>query len=154
MVSDSRPQIESFRLHAPLLRTGVRDHPMFDSDLLWCHLKIYAEGGENDLHAHPKEDHAFLVLEGSARFENGAGEELPVGKFDGVFVPRGALYRFTNSGEGNLVMLRIGAGSNSHAPGKGDERTGPDGQPMAFNPSQIARPRYEERPDWFGGSRR
>jgi mannose-6-phosphate isomerase-like protein (cupin superfamily) len=115
------------------------------------HVKVYAEGGENDLHAHPREDHAFVVLEGAARFFDGSGRAVDLAPYDGVLVPRGALYRFCNAGDGNLVMLRVGAGSNARELGKQDERVGPDGRPLAFNPSQVASGANlaVERGDWF-----
>ena len=53
-------------------------------------------------------------------------------------MPKGTYYRFQNTGDENLVMLRVGLGSNSRLPGKQDERVGPDGLPMRGNPSQVA----------------
>lgn len=130
---------EVIELRAPFLDAGAQDTPIFQSDLMWLHLKVYAEGGENDLHCHPKEEHAFIVLEGQATFQNRNDDELVVGRYQGVRLRKGVLYRFHNSGTGNLVMLRIGAGSNNHLPGKADERRGPDGAPLLDNPSQRGR---------------
>ena len=124
-----RPVASSFRVRGPLLSKGVLDTELFRTDGLWGHLKMYAEGGENTLHAHPLEDHAFIVLDGKARFFDEAGNEFVVARYDGFLIPKGALYRFQNIGEGNLVMLRVGTGSDFHQPGKSDERMDPDGNP-------------------------
>jgi quercetin dioxygenase-like cupin family protein len=35
---------------------------------MWVVLKTYAADGENGLHAHPSEDHTFVVLQGEAPF--------------------------------------------------------------------------------------
>jgi mannose-6-phosphate isomerase-like protein (cupin superfamily) len=119
----------SFRVQGPLLTKGVLDTELFSTDGLWCHLKVYAGGGENTLHAHPLEDHAFIVLEGQAVFSDGEGGSFVANRYDGFVIPKGALYCFRNTGEGNLVMLRVGSGSDFHKPGKMDERKDPDGKP-------------------------
>jgi len=110
---------------------------------LWLRLKVYASGGENGLHAHEKEDHAFFVLQGEATFHIGEDEEeVRVGPFEGMMVPKGALYRFASSGPGNLVMLRSGGAQQDGGP----ERPMRDGM-RDFRPSAR---RYgsdgEERP--------
>jgi mannose-6-phosphate isomerase-like protein (cupin superfamily) len=149
----SEVRIQPFELTAPLLERGVQDTPLFETDELWGHLKVYAEGGENDLHAHPFEDHAFVVLRGEAMFWDGSGDQVAVRPYQGILVPRGAHYRFQNVGEGNLVMLRVGAGSNSHVPERRGERVGVDGRPLPFNPTQ--RDSGTERPvesgEFFAG---
>lgn len=76
---------------------------------LWLHSKVYSRGGENALHAHPREDHMFFVLQGAATFHFGDGASQAVGQWEGVLVPKGVLYRFVSEGSDNLVMLRIGA---------------------------------------------
>jgi mannose-6-phosphate isomerase-like protein (cupin superfamily) len=146
--------IEPFEVTAPLLERGVQDTPLFTTDELWGHLKVYAEGGENDLHAHPHEDHAFVVLQGEAMFWNRAGDQVAVRRYQGILVPRGAYYRFQNTGEGNLVMLRVGAGSNSHLSERRTERLGVDGRPMTFNPMQRASGTElpVESGEFFGGT--
>jgi mannose-6-phosphate isomerase-like protein (cupin superfamily) len=132
---------EVFTLRAPLLESGNMDTPLYTTESMWAHVKVYAEGGENDLHAHPLEEHSFIVLDGEATFVDGDGKETQVGRNEGILLPKGALYRFCNTGTGNLVMLRIGVGSNSRLPGKADERRGPDGKPMTNNPSNVAKNR-------------
>ena len=93
----------------PLLAEGNTMDLLARAPGLWAHLKVYADGGENALHAHGAEDHLFFVLDGSATFTDGNGIETVVGRYEGMVVPRDALYMFRCSGEGNLVMIRIGA---------------------------------------------
>jgi mannose-6-phosphate isomerase-like protein (cupin superfamily) len=94
---------------AAVLSEGHWSKALAMSDNLWVRVKVYASGGENGLHAHATEDHAFFVLQGSAVFNNSDGDDIPVRAFEGVMVPKGAFYRFASSGEENLVMLRVGA---------------------------------------------
>jgi mannose-6-phosphate isomerase-like protein (cupin superfamily) len=150
VLTDTKAQV--FSLKAPLLSSGNSDTEVYTTDLMWVHVKVYAEGGENDLHAHPAEEHSFVVLDGEATFVDGDGVETRVRKHEGILLPKGSYYRFINTGDVNLVMLRIGAGSNSRLPGKADERRGPDGQPMRNNPSNVARGRTKAVPtgEFFG----
>lgn len=53
-----------FHLTAPLPSTGRTNQVLGATDMLSVVLKTYAEGGENELHAHPNEDHVFVVLQG------------------------------------------------------------------------------------------
>ena len=57
-----------FSLKGQLLEQGRTDSVLAATDDLTIRLKIYASGGENELHAHPHEDHSFMILQGSARF--------------------------------------------------------------------------------------
>jgi uncharacterized cupin superfamily protein len=78
--------------------------------LLTVLVKVYASGGENRMHAHVYEDHSFIVLEGEATFHFDDDANTRVLKpFEGVMLPKGAYYRFESTGQGNLVMLRVGA---------------------------------------------
>jgi mannose-6-phosphate isomerase-like protein (cupin superfamily) len=108
--STTTPQAHFFDLEAPLLAQGRFDQVVAATDLLKLRIKVYASGGENALHMHPREDHAFVVLQGEATFFIGSEEAVRVvGKYQGVMLPRGTLYRFECSSEENLVMLRTGA---------------------------------------------
>ena len=78
------------------------------------------------------------MLDGEATFVDGDEEETKVTRNEGILLPKGTYYRFRNTGDSNLVMLRIGCGSNSRLPGKADERRGLDGAPLRNNPSQVA----------------
>ena len=138
------PKAQVLTLRAQLLEKGRADTPIAVLDSMWMHLKVYAEGGENAVHSHPKEDHAFIVMDGQATFYDHAGNETEVTKYQGVLLPRGVLYRFQSSGDTNLVMLRIGAGSNPFLHAQ-DSRLGPDGLPLpgdakANDPSGMGGP--------------
>ncbi len=71
-VVDARPSF--FRLEAQLPKQGRTDTPVAASDKIWVVLKTYAADGENGLHAHPNEDHTFIVLQGEATFYGPNGE--------------------------------------------------------------------------------
>ena len=124
----------------PLLASGSTLDYLGGAENLWLHAKVFAGGGENALHEHVSEDHAFFVVQGSARFEFGDLQSVSVGVLDGVIVPKGTLYRFEAVGEENLVMLRVGgaqlaadAGPRTvyGAPAGVLGRNGPDGRPLA-----------------------
>lgn len=111
---------------APVLSGGRFDRVVAKSDDLSMRVKVYAEGGENVIHAHLAEDHVFLVLAGQATFHLGKDEkEVAVGQYEGVFLPKGAFYWFQSSGEENLVMFRVGAGARYDG-----DRMGADGGPL------------------------
>jgi len=112
---------------SPVLSEGRLDIPVGRAEGFGVRVKLYAEGGENATHAHLNEDHVFLVVGGEATFYLGRnGEETVVARPNqGVFLPRGAYYRFLSSGDENLVMLRVG-----HQTQAGDARVGADGQPL------------------------
>ena len=98
-----------FHLRAQLPLQGRTDTPMAATDRMWVVLKTYAHDGENELHAHPNEDHVFLVLQGEADFYGPKEETRRVKKFDGILLPRGTFYWFRAVGTEPLVMARVGA---------------------------------------------
>jgi mannose-6-phosphate isomerase-like protein (cupin superfamily) len=103
-------QAQTFNLTTPYLRQGITSDERARSDLLTVLIKVYASGGENRMHAHVHEDHSFIVLEGEATFHFDGEDNARVLKpYEGVMLPRGAYYRFESTGQGNLVMLRVGA---------------------------------------------
>ena len=128
----SPPKAEVFSLKTPYLSVGRTTEFVANTDLMSVAIKVYAEGGENALHTHLHEDHAFVVLEGEATFWDRAGTETVVGKYQGICLPRGAFYYFKSTGDTNLVLLRVGANDTSW---HGDTRMGPDGKPL---PSRSA----------------
>ena len=65
-----------FKLEAQLPQQGRTDTPVAASEKMWVVLKTYAADGENGLHAHPNEDHTFVVLHGEAKFY-GPNHETP-----------------------------------------------------------------------------
>lgn len=95
----------------PLLEQGTTYDPLATAENLWMSIKVYASGGENALHSHGGEDHAFIVLQGKATFTFGDGRETVVGKYEGVMIPKNALYKFQADESENLVLLRVGAGA-------------------------------------------
>ena len=96
--------------NTPLLQQGTIYDPLATAENLWVNLKVYASGGENALHSHGGEDHAFIVLQGKATFTFGDGRTAVVGQHEGVMIPRNGLYKFVADEAENLVMLRVGGG--------------------------------------------
>jgi mannose-6-phosphate isomerase-like protein (cupin superfamily) len=101
-----------------------------ETENLWIHTKINYEGGENEIHTHLDEDHAFIVLEGQMSVFDENGGEIRVGRYQGVMIPKGAYYRYLNTGDGNLVVLRVGAGVKGQKQGGDEMRVRPDGRPL------------------------
>jgi len=117
-----------FNVAGQLLARGCTDTPLAATEDLSIRLKIYAEGGENELHAHPGEDHSFIVLQGQVRFFDPDGEETVLGANQGIMLPRGNMYWFTAIEGEPLVMLRIGSPNYQKLPEI--DRTDADGNPM------------------------
>ncbi len=101
-----------FHMTAPLPKQGRTNQMLGATDHMHIVLKTYASGGENEIHAHPGEDHLFVVLQGRARFRGPNGEQRVVEKHDCALVPAMALYSFIAEGDEHLVMLRIGAATD------------------------------------------
>lgn len=118
-------QAKVVQLKTQLVKEGHTRYLLAETDLMTLRIHCYAPGiGENALHAHTKEDHIFLVLQGKAQFTTGReGKNLITAeKNHAVVLPAGCYYQFCNSGSDSLVMARIGAGSD-----KADQRLNPDG---------------------------
>src|ERR1700756_4062494 len=98
-----------FALRAQLLDQGRTDTVVAAAEDLIVRMKVYASGGENELHAHTGEDHTFMVLQGSARFYGPEGEEVDIGPYQGIMLPKGAYYRFHATSKEPLVMIRVGS---------------------------------------------
>jgi mannose-6-phosphate isomerase-like protein (cupin superfamily) len=112
--ADGKAQIlaQVFRLRTPLLSEG-RSHTILasskaDTGAMNVAIKCYAEGGENEFHAHAKEDHTFIVLQGRARFSQPDQPARELGRNEGILLPAGALYKFEVASGEPLVLLRIG----------------------------------------------
>ena len=97
-----------FSLKGQLLEQGRTDTVLAATDDLTIRLKIYASGGENELHAHPHEDHSFMILQGSAKFFGPNEEEIDLKQWEGIMLPRGNLYKFYATSKEPLVMIRVG----------------------------------------------
>ena len=99
-------------MRTPLLSQG-RSHTILasskaDTGAMNVAIKCYAEGGENEFHAHGKEDHTFIVLQGRARFYQPDQPARVLGRNEGILIPAGALYKFEVASEEPLVLLRVG----------------------------------------------
>ncbi len=107
----SEPMAQVFDLKTQLLSGGKLTDVKCRTDMMTVAMKCHAEGGENSLHAHVREDHVFVVLQGEATFHIGRDEqEVVLHAHQGMLIPRGAYYRFESTGKENLVQLRVGAG--------------------------------------------
>jgi mannose-6-phosphate isomerase-like protein (cupin superfamily) len=124
------PVAQPFSLRIERLSAGKSEALLGQADELEMRIKVYAEGGENELHAHLDHDHSFVVLDGEATFYDADGTATVIGKNRGIMLPRGTHYRFCNSGEGNLVLLRAGGG-----------RKPPEGYARAIGKSGPGTPR-------------
>jgi mannose-6-phosphate isomerase-like protein (cupin superfamily) len=110
--TDVPVQAQTFRLRTPLLSQG-RSHTILasskaDTGAMNIAIKCYAEGGENEFHAHAKEDHTFIILAGRARFYQPDQPARELGRNEGILLPAGALYKFEVASEEPLVLLRVG----------------------------------------------
>ena len=104
-----RSQPTVFGLQARLPTQGRADMPMAGTETMSVVLKAYASGGENEIHAHPNEDHIFVLLQGSAHFYNHEQDFGTLHAHQGIMIPRGAYYMFEAGVEEPLVMLRVGS---------------------------------------------
>ena len=105
----AQPKAEIFSLNTPYLSAGRITSLVAKTENLWIHTKVNAAGGENALHAHTDEDHAFVVLEGEVTFFDKDDNGTVLKPFEGIMIPKGAYYRYLNTGSGNLIVVRIGA---------------------------------------------
>ena len=122
--TEVEPQL--YRLRTPLLSQGRLDTVVAQTDVMQVRMKCYAAGGENALHAHPAEDHTFVILAGQARFWGKDGEIGTLGRNQGIMLPRGCYYRFESCGAEPLVLLRVGAKTERVEV----TRIAPDGRPL------------------------
>lgn len=126
MVAEASLKAETFSLKSQRLSEGRTDRVLAATDQLKLRIKVYAEGGENGLHAHHDEDHSFVVLDGQATFYDKDETSTVVNRYEGIMLPKGTFYRFLSSGDTNLVLLRVGAGRRSD----GNFRLGLNGVPL------------------------
>ena len=124
------PKAQLFSLKTPYMQQGRVTQTVAKTDNMWIAVKINAEGGENEIHTHLNQDHAFIVLEGEMSVFDENDVEIKVKPMQGINLPKGAYYRYLNTGEGNLVVLRFGAYTPDR-PSKGEAvRLMPDGTPI------------------------
>jgi mannose-6-phosphate isomerase-like protein (cupin superfamily) len=127
---DEKPHTQLFSLRTPYMKQGRITQLVAETENMWIHTKINFEGGENEIHTHLDEDHSFIVLEGQMSVFDEKGNELKVGKYQGVMIPKGAYYRYLNTGPENLVVIRVGAGVKGQKQGGQEMRVRPDGKPL------------------------
>ncbi len=126
-----KPKTQKFSLRTPYMKQGRTTQLVAETENMWIHTKINYEGGENEIHTHLDEDHSFIVLEGQMSVFDENGNEIKVEKHQGVMIPKGAYYRYLNTGKENLVVLRIGAGIKGQSKqGGAAMRVRPDGKPL------------------------
>jgi mannose-6-phosphate isomerase-like protein (cupin superfamily) len=125
-----KPHSQKFSLRTPYMKQGRVTQLVAETGNMWIHTKINYEGGENEIHAHLDEDHAFIVLEGQMSVFDEKGNELKVEKYQGVMIPKGAYYRYLNTSKENLVVIRVGAGIKGKPQGGVEMRIRPDGKPL------------------------
>ena len=127
--TQANPHYSTFSIKGPYLSEGRVNIDLARSELLWLSLKVNAEGGENAIHTHVHEDHSFIVLEGEVTFYDDKGGETTLGQYEGIMIPKGAFYRYLNTGGRNLFLLRIGA-KDQNVDVQGETRRKPDGTPI------------------------
>jgi mannose-6-phosphate isomerase-like protein (cupin superfamily) len=137
-------EAQTFELKTPYLKTGRSHNVLAQTDLMNVAIKYYYEGGENALHAHPTEDHVFIVLDGEATFYDKEGKATVLAKGKGILLPKGYTYRFHNTGGEPLIILRFGADKENTSV----IRTGIKGESI---PSQSRENNYVE-PEPIEGS--
>jgi mannose-6-phosphate isomerase-like protein (cupin superfamily) len=125
-----KPQSQKFSLKTPYMKQGRITQLVAETENMRIHTKINYEGGENEIHTHLDEDHSFIVLEGQMSVFDEKGNELKIDKHQGVLIPKGAYYRYLNTGKENLVVIRVGAGIKGKAQGGEAMRVRPDGKPL------------------------
>lgn len=122
----AKDEAQWFNMRVPLLDQGRMDTEICRAAGMTARIKVYASGGENELHCHKNQDHMFVILQGSARFVDKNGGTHDVKKHEGVMLPAGCYYWFNATSEEPLVMLRVDNQSVA-----GDDRLNLDGKPMA-----------------------
>ena len=128
--AETKPRTQKFSLRTPYMKQGRITQLVAETENMWIHTKINYEGGENEIHTHLDEDHSFIVLEGQMSVFDEKGNEIKVEKHQGVMIPKGAYYRYLNTGKENLVVIRVGAGIKGKAQGGVEMRVRPDGKPL------------------------
>ena len=107
---DSR--IKLFRYRRPELKPNRNRAfvPMVRSDIMYAHVQVIREGGEQELHSHGALDGFWFVLGGTAKFY---GEDdvllAELGPHEGIFIPKNALYWFEAVGDEPLELLQVEA---------------------------------------------
>ena len=133
MATKTIPQAQTFDLKKlELLSQGRTTEILAQSDMVTITGKVYAEGGENALHTHAKQDHGFLVVAGEATFHDENDQLRVCGQFEGILLPAGSFYWFQSTGDTNLVMMRFAGelAPGQNTPDRRDDRVALDGHQL------------------------
>jgi mannose-6-phosphate isomerase-like protein (cupin superfamily) len=122
LAQETEPTVFALRAQLPI--QGRTDIPLAATEQFTVVLKTYASGGENTLHAHPNEDHSFIVMQGTARFHGKDGVIDTLDKNQGILIPAEVLYWFEAVSEEQLVMLRVGTRLSGAADGQARVNSG------------------------------
>ena len=133
---DEKPHAQVFSLRTPYMKQGRITQLVAETENMWIHTKINFEGGDNEIHTHLDEDHSFIVLEGRMSVFDENGNEQKIEKYQGIMIPKGAYYRYLNTGSENLVAIRVGAGVKGQKQGGTEMRVRPDGKPLLANSAE------------------
>ena len=98
-----------FKLRTQLMKEGRNNKTIVKTDHMRISLKCYAGGGENGLHNHSDQDHAHMIMQGSAVFYGARGEEIHCSQYEGVLLPAHSYYRFQATSKEPLVIMRVSA---------------------------------------------
>src|SRR5437870_10395480 len=99
-------QAKVVQLKTQLVKEGHTRNMLAETNLMTLRIHCYAPGiGENALHSHTKEDHIFLVLQGTAQFNTGRDGKTIVnaGRNNAVVLPAGCYYQLWTSGDGPRI---------------------------------------------------
>jgi len=102
-------EAKTFELKTPMLKQGTSHINLAGTDLMGIALKVYAEGGENALHTHPGEDHAFIILDGEMTLYDKDEKTTVLKRGEGIMIPSGWYYWFKSSGGKPLTFLKLSA---------------------------------------------
>ena len=109
MENGKQTEAKMVKLRTQLVKEGHTRNLLAETDLMTLRIHCYAPGiGENALHSHTKEDHIFVVLEGTAEFNTGRDGKtvLNANKHQAIVLPAGCYYQFRNSGKAAYVAVR------------------------------------------------
>lgn len=121
--ADANIDPEIIALRTQLASKGHTKHLLAKTDMMTMHIHCYApKGGENDLHAHVKEDHIFVCLQGEAVFRGKRGQLPALKKHQAIFIPRGCFYCFSNETEEPCILLRFGASPEGYGSARVDSQ--------------------------------
>ena len=146
LILNTKPTV--FSLKGQMLMQGRTDSVLAATDNLTIRLKVYASGGENELHAHPYEDHSFMILQGSARFFGPENEEIELSQYQGIMLPKGNLYKFFATSDEPLVMIRVG--NPAHKNMKSPNRVNQEGNEMKGDSKENKKAEVIFKNQYFG----